>query len=216
MIEKFVFDVAVWIDSIHSGWIYAAIFFICFMENIFFPFPGDILLVFSAIYVQQDRIELLPAYGVSVLGASTGYFCFYLILRWFNRILEYPFFKKLFPQKDRTRVEKLFQKYGIWLIAFNRFITGIRSMVALVAAIAKYHPIKFLIFTTISSALYNIVLFFLGYLTGDSLDTIDQMIEGAKGVLQIYGWFPVILTSIVIGWISIYLIKSFKKKQEDK
>ncbi|MCX7836211.1 MAG: DedA family protein [bacterium] len=213
MIEKFVLEVAIWLDGIHSAWIYGAIFFICFIENIFFPFPGDVLLVFSAIYVQQGRIELFPAYLVSVTGAALGYFCFYGILRWSSTILDRPFFRKFFPIEEQLRVERLFNKHGNWLIAMNRFVTGIRSMVAVVAAIAKYNPIKFILFTTISSALYNIVLFFIGYLIGDSLKTIDQMVHEAARLLKIFGWFPVTLTTGVIIFITIYIYRMYRKKK---
>lgn len=216
MIEKLVLEVALWIDGIHSAWIYGAIFFICFIENILFPFPGDVLLIFTAIYVQQGRIDFIPAYLISILGASLGYFCFFLILRFFNKILDKPFFRKFFPIEERTRVERLFHKHGSWLIAINRFITGIRSMVALIAAVAKYNPLRFILLTTLSSALYNIVLFFIGYLIGGSLKTIDEMIQEASKMLKVFGWFPMLLTITVVTITIIYFYQIRKKKKAEK
>ncbi|MDK9699318.1 MAG: DedA family protein [bacterium] len=216
MIEQFLYHVALWLDGIHTWWIYAAIGSIAFIENIFFPFPGDVLLVFSAIYVRQGRLEFLPAYSWSILGGTLGYLCFFLILRSLVHLLERPAVKRFFPDSERLRVHAMFEKYGGWLILGNRFITGVRSMVALISAIADYPILPFIVLSSISTALYNLILFILGYSVGHSVQSIDEMIHGAQATIGRIGWIPVLITTIGLTFLTIYIYRVYKRTKESK
>jgi len=212
--ENHVIAIAHWLDGFHDWQIYIAIASITFLENIFPPFPGDVLTVFSGIYVRQGRIDFFPAYIWSVIGATAGYYSLFMIFRGFSHLLNRPFAIKLYPEAERQRVHILFGRYGGWLIAVNRFFSGVRSIIALVGAIAGFPRLTFLLLTVLSCAIYNYTLLLLGWAIGAKVHKIDQMLLHSRRVLETFGMVPIVLTVAVTIFIVFYFIRMHRKGKE--
>ena len=92
-----------------SDWAALALGIAAFSESIFFPVPPDPLLL--AISIPQPHMAMwlaLLVTAASVAGAVVGHF----IGRKFGR----PLLDRMFSRSKVERVERMFQKYGVWAV----------------------------------------------------------------------------------------------------
>lgn len=116
--------------SIDNIWIYLAIFFFAYIENIFPPSPSDVIVVFCASLSGLGKTDFTLTLISAVLGSTLGFITMYFIGDKFgDEIIEKGKIKFINPENVK-KVEVLFSKYGYFLIVINRFLAGTRAFVA--------------------------------------------------------------------------------------
>ena len=106
-----------WIESFaHSDWVIFVLAVVSFTESIISPFPPDPILIAAAVFnaaAGDPAMALIFAAVVtaaSVLGALVGH--------WLGKRFGRPILNRFFSPQKVSRVEALFQKYGVWAIVF--------------------------------------------------------------------------------------------------
>ncbi|NUN70622.1 MAG: DedA family protein [Bacteroidetes bacterium] len=166
-------------------WVYASIFLIAYVENIFPPSPSDVMIVAGGYLIGIGHIDLWTSLIVSTLGSTTGFMTMYKIGDWFGlRIIEQGKIKFL-PLDSVHTVERWFRQYGYWLIVINRFLSGTRAVVGFFAGMAEVKFIPTAILCFISAMLWNGILLYAGTLLGKNweeigsyLTTYSQVVTG--------------------------------------
>ncbi len=99
---------------------------------------------------------------------------------WGRRLLELRGIKRLVPPQKRQRIEENFDKYGVLVLLFARFLPTIRAPIFITAGIMRVPFKRFVM----ADGLYAIpgvsLLFFLAYWLGDSFR--DLIIAAEKRV----------------------------------
>lgn len=114
-------DIISFLQQINPILIYLAVFGIAFIENIFPPFPSDVIVAFSGALAAVSDISLSLVIIFAVTGSTTGFIVMYFIGKFAgDKILEVGKIKFISPEAIFT-VERWFQKCGYWLIVANRF-----------------------------------------------------------------------------------------------
>lgn len=75
-------------------------------------------------------------------------------------------------KEDIRRADSWFDKYGYWTVLFCRMIPLIRSLISIPAGMSNMKFGMFLLFTTLGTLIWNVVLVLLGALLGDSWEDI--------------------------------------------
>lgn len=143
-----------------------------FLENVFPPIPGDTITAFGAFLVGTGRLGILGVYASTTLGSLAGFMGLFLVGKHVGR----PYFMgrdhRFFKAKDIVRAEEWFSKYGYFVIATNRFLPGLRSVISIAGGLSglKTHWVALL--ALLSSAFWNLIWILAGYMLGSNWDTI--------------------------------------------
>jgi len=173
------------INTLPNETIYFLLFINSFIEYIFPPFPGDTIMVFSAYLVGTGKLHFLTVYLVSLAGSVSGFLALFLLGKHYGREF---FLKKNYRFLSREmilKVEVWFQKFGIGLIAANRFIPGVRSAVALFAGISNMKIMITAPAALLSSLIWNALLMSGGYYLGKNWHLVLTILKHYNEVIAV-------------------------------
>ncbi|NQS98042.1 MAG: DedA family protein [candidate division Zixibacteria bacterium] len=164
-----------WIENTGGLWVYLAVMVSAFGENMFTPLPGDSVTVFGAYLAGLGKVNAVGVYIASTIGGTAGFMGLYVIGKSIQRRGERRG-KLLFIKIDGVnKIEERFNKWGYWVILFNRFLYGIRFAVALFAGMSKLDWRRTTIFALLSTAAWNLVLVYLGVLLGENWGAFKEI-----------------------------------------
>ncbi|MBI3578689.1 MAG: DedA family protein [Ignavibacteriales bacterium] len=165
------------LSAISPLWIYIAVAGIAYIENIFPPFPSDVVVVFAGSLIGVGTIDFTAALMLSTVGSTLGFMTMYKIGHWFgDRILEAGKIKFI-PRESVLKVEGWFQKYGYWIIIVNRFLSGTRAVVSFFAGMSELSLAKTTILSFLSAMVWNFILLLAGQKLGQNWREIGFYLE---------------------------------------
>ncbi len=165
------------LTALPNQYIYVLLFINAFVEYIFPPIPGDTIMVLGAYLVGIKKLNFAIVYLVSTAGSLSGFLSLFLLGKYLGR--DY-FLKKdfrFFSKEMILRVEQWFHRYGIGLIAANRFFSGIRSAIALFAGIARMQLLTTALAALLSSMVWNALLISGGYFLGKNWQLVLTILK---------------------------------------
>lgn len=186
-------------------WIYLFLFFSAILETFFPPYPGD-TVTFMGGYLASSGILNLPlAFLIPCAGSLCGALAlYYLGMKKGRRLFEKDK-GKILNRTQLGKIENWFGKYGPEVIIASRFISGVRSGIAVAAGLGKIRLWKMATYSLISIFAWNGLIIGLGTLTHQNQQRLFKF-------LSLYNRFIlVILVLIVVIWF-IWLLKKRSKK----
>ena len=159
--------------------VYLGIAVSAFLENVLPPVPGDLVVVLSAYLAGRGVLNWLPVYVATCLGGTTGFLFMYYLGRRHGR----AFLKKrpggflLFSPQRLAQAEAWVNRRGAWLVLANRFLSGIRSVIALAAGMGglRWQPVALL--GGISMLVWNGGLLYLGLEVGQNWEQVTEWLS---------------------------------------
>jgi membrane-associated protein len=179
----------------HGGiWVYAIVFSAAVIENIFPPYPGDTILFAGAVLASAGAVLWPLVLLVGITGNVAGA----MLVFWFGHTKGRKYFLRhhgRWIDADRLhRIEAWFRTYGARVIVISRFLTGIRSGIALCAGLGEVPASHMLLFTTISTLLWNGLIVGLALLLGSNWEAIYEF-------ARLYNRLVLALLALVaLGW----------------
>lgn len=179
-----------------------------YTENVVPPIPGDTVVILGAYLVSTGQLDFWGVYVSTTIGSVAGFVTMYYIGRKFGRSFIYKKSRsRIFKEEDIRKAEIWFGKWGYWVIAANRFLTGTRSIISLFSGLFHLNILLVVALSIVSAAIWNGLLISAGMLVGENWEIISDIISQYNNVL-------IVLTVCVIGYV-IYR-KYYKKKSEQK
>ena len=198
------------ISGIPISYIYLVLVFTIFMENITPIVPGDTFLAFSAYFAGRGVLQPLFTYTLTVVSSLSGFFLVYWIgYHWGRDYFEKKNFS-FFPIKRIKQTDLYFNKYGDRILLINRFMPGIRLMVAIIAGFTRTNFIKTFFYTIISILAWNGLIFQLGKLLGENWQDVKNFLSKYNLVVT------VIILAVVLLFIVYHLCRKTVKLGETK
>ncbi len=199
------------IINIMNNYGYLGVFLLILIENIFPPIPSEVILLFGGFMTTYTSLNVLGMTMSSILGSVLGALILYKIGTIFNK----DTLKKLIHtrlgkflrinDKEIDSSFNYFQTKGEKAIFFCRFIPLIRSLISVPAGINKMNITKFMIYTTLGSLIWNVVLITLGHIVGNNWKSILK-------IFDLYSTYAVVIIFIIL---IILIIKFYKKKLKE-
>lgn len=199
------------IINIMNNYGYLGVFLLILIENIFPPIPSEVILLFGGFMTTYTSLNVLGLTMSSILGSVLGALILYKIGTIFNK----DTLKKLIHtrlgkflrinDKEIDSSFNYFQTKGEKAIFFCRFIPLIRSLISVPAGINKMNITKFMIYTTLGSLIWNVVLITLGHIVGNNW----------KSILKIFDLYSIYAVVIIFIILIILIIKFYKKKLKE-
>ena len=159
-----------WIITLVSDNLYLGVFLAVLIETVFPPIPSEAIFPLAGYIVLQNDMPFIHVIGVGItggLGSTLGALLIYLIALKLGRIGLYRYMKYAkVKEASLKKAEKWFERYGDKSVIFGRMVPGIREIVSIPAGLFRMRLTKFLIFTSVGSCAWSLVLTFIGYYLG--------------------------------------------------
>lgn len=202
--EELVDSLVYSLEELNPFWAYGVLVISAFLENVIPPVPGDTVVVFSAYLVGRGSLEFLPVYLANCVGGITGFMVMYYLGLTKGRALLEGHGRRYFTQERVERAEEWLARYGILLVLANRFLSGIRSVIAIAAGLARMRSRSVLIWGLASVALWNALLLWAGILVGQNWRQILTY-------LSTYNWLLLGLGGSVVA---IWVLKRLSRRRQ--
>lgn len=198
-------DFLSWFKELEPVMMMLIIFLIAYSEHIFPPAPSDFLL--ASISAIATYLQISSSYILifSSVGSLSGFITMYFAGKLFGKnIIERGRIK--FINRDLLKkIEKWFSIYGYWVVFFNRFLPGTRSVVSFFSGVHKLKMEKVIILGSLSILAWNLFLILIGKIIGANFDKIEKL-------LSLYSEIMIIFV-LVVGILFISF-QYFKKNNE--
>ncbi len=200
------------IISIMNQYGYFGVFFLIAVENIFPPIPSEVILLFGGFMTTMSKMNIIGVIIASTLGSVVGA----LILYYIGKILNKDRLKKIvrgkvgkilrLKEKDIDKADEWFDTKGNKTVFFCRFVPILRSLISIPAGMSEMEMPKFLIYTTVGSAIWNTVITIIGSIVGKNWESILEIFDKYSHITLI------ILIILFILFIIIFYKKRAKKE----
>lgn len=135
--NEFLQDLVHWIDQLSPLVIYLVVFALSFIENLLPPVPGDLVIVFAGYLVGLDRLSFAPSVITAGAGGLLGFMVMFAFGRRLGNAVISPDQLVWIPKKRIARALDGVAKYGALIVAANRFLPGLRSVISLAAGMSS-------------------------------------------------------------------------------
>ncbi len=170
-------QVRLWIEQIILALGYPGITLVMLIENLFPPIPSEVVMPFAGFLAAQGKLNLVGAIAAGTIGSVAGAVVLYYIGRWADEPVVRAFLRRwgryiTVTEAELDRVMKVFDKYGQTIVFFGRLIPIIRSLISVPAGMHRMPFGRFLLFTTLGSAIWTTVLAYAGVVLAEHWEQI--------------------------------------------
>ena len=200
--------------SIMNQFGYIGVLLLIAIENVFPPIPSEVILLFGGFMTTYTELNVIGMILFSTLGSLIGA----IVLYYIGKILNKERLKKIVSGKvgkilrlkneDIEKADHWFDTKGNKTVFFCRFIPIVRSLISIPAGMSEMPMLKFLIYTTFGSLIWNTVLVVIGNRVGENWTSILDILDKYSHI--------VLVLLIIIAIVCIYLFYSKKLKKNKK
>jgi membrane-associated protein len=149
-----------------------------FVEYVFPPFPGDLVVVLGAWYAVQGQLSWPATFASVMVGALLGAWVDYRAGAWLGRRVEARHARRgPLSAENLAAFEAAYRRWGDLLIVANRFFPGVRAFIFVAAGASGIPLSRVLVLGMISAALWNAVLLGAGAAVAKNLDDLVAIFE---------------------------------------
>lgn len=159
---------------------YGTVTLLMAIESSFIPFPSEIIVPPAAWKAAQGTLNVFGVFLASTAGALMGALFNYFLALSLGRKVLYRladtrlahFF--LIRKESLEKAESYFKRYGRSSTFIGRLVPAIRQLISLPAGVAGMDLKQFLLFTTLGSSIWNLILTGLGYFLYSKKELLEQ------------------------------------------
>ncbi|ABW02516.1 DedA family protein [Caldivirga maquilingensis] len=151
---------------------YMGLFILMTLESLSLPIPSEVILPFTGYLIYIGRLSLIPALIDSVIASLIGSLILYLLSYYVGYSIVLKLGKYVgISRRHLDAAEQWFNKYGGVSVVLAKFIPGIRALISIPAGVARMNVWLFMLYTTVGSTIWNIVLIYIGLSLGPAWET---------------------------------------------
>jgi membrane protein DedA with SNARE-associated domain len=179
----------------------AVLFLATFVEHVFPPFPGDLLVVLGAWYAVQGELSWPLTVLAVTAGAVAGAWVDWSIGRSLGRRLKHRAERKGPLSGERlARFEASYRRWGVLLLLANRFFPGVRAFIFLAAGASGIPLRTVLLFGGLSALLWNALLLGAGALLARNVEELLQLVDRVNRIGWVAAGILAILALGIVLW----------------
>lgn len=201
---------AEWIIQTMTSLGYWGIGLLMFLENLFPPIPSELIMPLAGFTVAQGKMAFVPAVAAGVIGTMLGALPWYYIGKylgedrlknWINRYGKWLGISSA----EIDRAQRWFYQHGTKAVFFGRLIPGIRTLISLPAGFSAMRFSQFLIYSTLGTLAWVLLLTFAGYLLGNNYELVDQYLAPVS---------KIVLGIVLVAFI-VWLVRHRQHRQRN-
>ncbi len=181
---------------------YVGIALLMLLENIIPPIPSEIVMPAAGASARSGQQTLWGVVLAGTVGSVVGALPWYGIA-WYVGTDRLAGWMKDHghwlgaDEKTVHRADAWFDRYGEWAVLGCRMVPGLRTLISVPAGFSEMPMMKFLIYTTIGTAGWSLILALLGY-----------WLQGQKRVIaQTVQWIGLVVFMVLFVWFVVRIIR---------
>lgn len=176
---------------------YPGIVFLMTLESSVFPIPSELVMPQAGYLASTGAMSMPVVILLGVIGSWLGALLNYVVAMWLGRPFFLKYGKYFFCPADKfAMVERFFQAHGEISTFTGRLIPVVRHLISIPAGLTKMKMSRFLFYTGVGSAIWMIILTYIGYLCGKNMELIKKyshictlgVIIGCVVLIAVYTW----------------------------
>ncbi|MDN3563303.1 DedA family protein [Paeniroseomonas aquatica] len=187
-----------WIVGLVEQGGYLGIALLMLAENLFPPIPSELIMPLAGFSAAQGKLDVVLVVLSGTVGSVLGALAWYCLGRWLgpDRLRRFADrhgrWLTLSPvEVDRARAA--FARWGVPAVFAGRLVPAVRTLISVPAGIAAMGLGRFLVWTTLGTALWAIFLAGLGYLLQEQyqavaswVNPVSNAVVGALVLVYVY------------------------------
>ncbi|HEY0112073.1 MAG TPA: DedA family protein [Allosphingosinicella sp.] len=170
-----------WTTSLIEQTGYVGIFLLMFLETVFPPIPSEVIMPLAGVQAAQGELALWAVIASGTGGAMLGNLFWYALARVVGLQRFKPFIVRYgrwltLDWDDVEKSERLFGRFGGFIVSGGRMLPTIRSVVSIPAGLLNMRLKSFLIWSTIGTALWTAILATAGWGLGKAFRDIEKVL----------------------------------------
>jgi membrane protein DedA with SNARE-associated domain len=146
---------------------YLGVLIMMTLESTFVPLPSELVMPQAGYLAATGRMNIWIAILMATIGSILGALINYWLSRWLGRtfLLKYGKYVLCPPHKFQ-KMEAFFLRHGEIGTFTGRLVLGVRHFISFPAGLARMHLGRFIVYTGLGSALWAMILAWIGYKVG--------------------------------------------------
>lgn len=168
------------------------------LETVFPPVPSELVLPLAGYTASQGHYGLVPAIAWATAGSLLGA----LVLYWLGaawgleRVCALADRIPLMHGRDVRRAVAWFGRHGRTAVFVGRLVPGVRSLISIPAGIDRMPLLRFCVFTTAGSLVWNSALILAGHQLGAQWHVVESYVGPISNV--VYALLAVAVVVLVV------------------
>ena len=160
---------------------YLGVALLMFLETVFPPIPSEVIMPIAGMRAAQGPLSIWGVIASGTAGAMLGNYFWYAAARVIGIARFRPFIEKYgrwltIDWPDVEKAEKLFGRFGGWLVGVGRVMPTVRSLVSIPAGLLNMRLKTFFIWSTVGTTIWSSGLAIAGYLLGLRFENIEAVV----------------------------------------
>lgn len=179
---------------------YFGVFLGTFLEAVFPPIPSEIVMGLAGFLISTGEFQWAPTLIAAITGNMLAVSLIWFLGKTFGRSFIVRWGKWVgINEKEIATGEKLFAKYGYWIVLGCQMLPLARTTIAFPAGILKTQYPKFIFFNTLGASIWLTVLAFAGYTLGENWEQIEEVFKPYETAMLVV----LVLLTIYLGvrWV---------------
>jgi membrane protein DedA with SNARE-associated domain len=197
-----------WLVTLSPATLYTVLAVTAALENIFPPFPSDVVVAFGSFVAAQGPGTALGVFLTTWIGNVGGAMLVYALGRRYGaERLERRLAGKQAESRD-ARIRSMFRKYGMPAVFVSRFVPGVRALVPAFAGALRLPITLTVIMIACASAIWYGLITLVAFRVGSDWPRLSALVARYSSRAGIIG------TAILALGILIWLL--VRRRHESK
>lgn len=181
-----------WLTALPAAALYAVLGGVAAIENVFPPFPADMVVAFGGFLAARGDHSLLTVFLAVWVGNVAGAMLMYALGRRYGagRLLAHMGGGD--PGRAQERLATLYGRYGTMAIFVSRFLPGVRGFVPPLIGAARVPAPRSLLVMALASAVWYGAICVLAFRIGNNWDALRE------AVTESGQWIGIIAIAIAV------------------
>lgn len=161
-----------------------AVFAAAALEYVFPPFWGDTFMLAGCVLAGADHVSVPAVFAAAVTGSTVGAAAAYWLGHRFGRASFALAGRR--AQRLLDKAEATCQAHGLRVVAFNRFLPGLRAFLVPLAGLGNLPFSRVLLWSAVSNLLWCSLLLGVGLAIGPKVRDFGSL-QGSFRVMALWG-----------------------------
>lgn len=169
-------------------WGYLGIAALMFLENLFPPIPSEVIMPSAGYAAGQGKLNLVGVIAAGTAGSVAGALFWYYVGKWIGAARlkawagRHGRWLTLKP-RDVDRVDRAFDRHCGKAVFLGRLVPAVRTLISVPAGIFGMGLPRFLLFSTLGTALWTALLAVAGYLLQGQYDRVAAWLNPVTNIV---------------------------------